>query len=41
MDDPRRHARAERCAVAFGLPPYDWNEDLVLQTLRVAFSRPG
>ncbi len=36
-DDPRRRARAERCAVAFGLPPYGWNEDLVLQRYELLF----
>ena len=36
-DEPRRRARAERCAVAFGLSPYGWNEDLVLQRYELLF----
>ncbi len=36
-DDARRRARGERCAVAFGQPPYGWNEDLVLQRYELLF----
>ena len=32
-----RRARAQRLAVAFGLPPYGWNEDLVLQRYELLF----
>ncbi len=32
-----RHARMERCAVNFGLPPYDWNDELVLQRYELLF----
>ena len=40
-DEPRRRTRAERCAVAFGLPPYGWNEDLVLQRYELLFEGRG
>ena len=36
-DDALRRARAQRCAVAFGLPPHGWNEDLVLQRYELLF----
>ena len=32
-----RHARTERCAISFGLPPYGWNEELVLQRYELLF----
>ena len=35
--DARRRARAQRCAVAFGLAPFGWNEDLVLQRYELLF----
>ena len=36
-DAAKRRARAQRCAVTFGLPPYGWNEDLVLQRYELLF----
>ncbi len=30
-------ARAQRCAIAFGLEPYGWNEELVLQRYELLF----
>ena len=36
-DDAIRGARAQRCAVAFGIAPYGWNEDLVLQRYELLF----
>ncbi len=36
-DDASRRARAQRVAVSFGLPPFDWNEELVLQRYELLF----
>ncbi len=35
--ESERCARAQRLAVAFGLPPFGWNEDLVLQRYELLF----
>ncbi len=36
-DDSIRRTRAQRCSVAFGMPPNGWNEDLVLQRYELLF----
>lgn len=36
-DVPTRQARAQRCAVTFGLGPHGWNEEFVLQRYELLF----
>ena len=36
-DHDTRRARDQRCAIAFGLDPYGWNEELVLQRYELLF----